>query len=136
MVHAFDTHNASLSEGRALPVVVRDFPETPHQTRDDTDFPRPLRKSEARLRLACPLSPGAPARRTRGVLVEGATPLFWTLVRHRVGVKGDTQNDTFTLPLKGGRSLHSDPCGKAEMLKTRTQIVLFNLALAAAGLRA
>ena len=34
-------------------------------------------------------------------------------MRHRVGVKGDTQNDTFTLPLKGGRSLHSDPCGKA-----------------------
>ena len=55
--------------------------------------------------------PPRPARRTRGLLVEGATPLFWTLVRHRVGVKGDTQNDTFTLPLKGGRSLHSDPCG-------------------------
>ena len=44
-----------------------------------------------------PPSPGATARRTRGVLVEGATPLFGPLVRHQ----------------RGGRSLHSDPCGKA-----------------------
>ena len=36
----------------------------------------------------------------------------------------------------GGRSLHIDPCGKAEMLKTRTWVVLLNLALTAAGLRA
>ena len=34
--------------------MVRDFPETPHQTWDNRNFPRPLRKSEARLRLACP----------------------------------------------------------------------------------
>ena len=47
-------------------------------------------------------------------MVEGATPRFLPLVRHRGGVKGDRQNDTFTLPLKGGRSLHSDPCGKAD----------------------
>ena len=60
-----------------------------------------------------PPSPGASARRTGGLMVEGATPLFWTLVRHRGGVKGDTQNDTFTLPSERGRSLHSDPCGKA-----------------------
>ena len=32
-----------------------------------------------------PLPPGAAARRTRGVLVEGATPFFWPLVRHREG---------------------------------------------------
>jgi len=54
MAHFFDHHNASLTEGGALAVVVEDSPETPHQTRDNTDFPRPLRKSEARLRLACP----------------------------------------------------------------------------------
>ena len=58
-----------------------------------------------------PLPPGAVARRTRGERVEGATPRFWPLVRHRGGVKGDRQNDTFTLPSAGGRSLHSDPCG-------------------------
>ena len=48
-----------------LPVVVGDFHETAHQTRDNTDFPRPLREGEARLRLACPPSPGAPTRRAR-----------------------------------------------------------------------
>ena len=74
--HVFDNHNASLSEGGALAVVVRDFSKTLHGTRDNTDFPRPIRDREARRRLACPPSPGATARRTRGVQVEGATPLF------------------------------------------------------------
>ena len=37
-----------------LAVVVGDFPETPHQTRDNMDFPCLMRQSEARLRLACP----------------------------------------------------------------------------------
>ena len=37
-----------------LAVVVGVFHETAHQTRDNTDFPRPLREGEARLRLACP----------------------------------------------------------------------------------
>ena len=32
-----------------------------------------------------PLPPGAAARRTRGVLVEGATPPFWPLVRRGGG---------------------------------------------------
>ena len=50
----YDTHNAFLSEGGALAVVVGDFHETPHQTGDNTDFPRPTRDREARLRLACP----------------------------------------------------------------------------------
>ena len=45
--------------GRSLAVVVGDFPETPHWTRDNTDFPRPMRHSDARLCLACP----PPARR-------------------------------------------------------------------------
>ena len=81
-----------------------------------------------------PPSPGASARRTGGLIVEGATPLFWTLVRHRGGVKGDTQNDTFTLPSERGRSLHSDPFGKAAM-KTWSQVIPVNLALTAVGLR-
>ena len=69
MAHFSSAHNAFLSEGGALPVVVRDFPETPHQTRDDTDFPRPLRESEARLRLARPplaRRNGAPHERGAG----------------------------------------------------------------------
>ena len=69
-------------------------------------------------------------------MVEGATPLFWTLVRHRGGGAGaPLWSHHLPSPL-GGRSLHSDPCGKAEMLKTWTRIVLLNLALIAAGLRA
>ena len=61
-------------------------------------------------------------------MVEGATPLFLPLVRHRGGVKGDRENDTLTLPSAGGRSLHSGPCGKAEMLNTGTRVVLLNVA--------
>ena len=52
-----------------LPVVVWDFPETPYRTRDNTDFPHPLRKKEARLRLACPplaRRGGAPHERGAG----------------------------------------------------------------------
>lgn len=36
-----------------LAAVVQDFPKKPHQTRDNTDFPHPLRNSDARLRFAC-----------------------------------------------------------------------------------
>ena len=74
--HDFDTHNAFLSEGGAFAVVVGDFNQTPHQTWDNTDFPRPLRKSEVRLRLACPPSPGVTVCRPRGALVVRATPVF------------------------------------------------------------
>ena len=59
MVHFVSNHDAFLSEGGALAGVVGDFAEAPHQTRDNTDSPRLMRQSEARLRLACP----PPARR-------------------------------------------------------------------------
>jgi len=81
--------------------VVEDFPETPHQTRDNTDFRRPLQKSEARLRLACPplaRRNGAPHGRGEGgesdpqLLGAGAPP---------GRVKGDRANDTLTLPFLG-----------------------------------
>ena len=49
---------SALSEGEAHAVVVRAVPGNPHWTRVGTDFPRPLRKSEARLRLACPWREG------------------------------------------------------------------------------
>ncbi len=57
-----------------------------------------------------PPSPGAAARRTREVLVEGATPPFLTLVRHRRVLTGARSGARLT-PASGGRSLHSDPCG-------------------------
>ena len=63
--------------GRAVAVVVRDFPETPHQTRNNTDFPRPLRKGEARLRLACPpLARRNGAPHERGAGGESDPPFF------------------------------------------------------------
>jgi len=77
MAHFSDTHSAFLSEGGALAVVVRNFPETAHQTRDNTDLPRPLRRSKARLRLAGPphvRRNGAPD--VRGAGGEIAPPFF------------------------------------------------------------
>ena len=96
--HDFDTHNALLSEGEVFAVVVWDFPEMPHQARDNRDFPRPLRESEARLRLTGPPSPGATARRTRGVLVVRATPPFSALVRHRGGLAVSPHSSRLTSP--------------------------------------
>jgi len=58
--------------------VVGDFSETPHQTLKDKHIPRSLRKGGARLRLACPLPPGAAASvefKLQGIGV--------TLCRHR-----------------------------------------------------
>ena len=74
--HDFDSHNASLSEGGALAVVVGDFHETPHQTRT-TRFSRVLCG-----KAYC--GAGALARRTREVLVVGATR-FWPVMHHGVG---------------------------------------------------
>ena len=81
-----------------------------------------------------PLPCGAAARRTGGVLVEGVTPLFLPLVRQPASVHRRTQWRTINTPLEGGRSLHSDPGGKAEMLKTWARVVLLNPTLTAAEL--
>ena len=44
VAHAFDPRNASLSEGKALAVVVQAVPGNPHWTRAGTDSPRRLRQ--------------------------------------------------------------------------------------------
>lgn len=80
-----------------------------------------------------PLPRAWAAWRTGGVLVEGAPPPFAALVRHRRGVSGHPRWHPLPPPFRGGRSLHSDPCGKAWM-KTWSQVILINLALAAVGL--
>ena len=41
--HVFDNHNAFLSEGGALAVVVQAVPGNPHWKRFGTDSPSPLR---------------------------------------------------------------------------------------------
>ena len=76
MVHTFDNHNASL-RGWHLAAVVRGFPETPHQTRDYTDFPSLMRQSEARLRLVRPPLARPAARRTVGEDGGGSDPLIF-----------------------------------------------------------
>ena len=45
-------------------------------------------KAERGCAPRAPSSPGASVRRTRGVLVEGATPPFLPLVRHRPAFTG------------------------------------------------
>ena len=81
--HDFQYHNACLSEGKPLATVVEDFFQTRHQARDNKDFLRLMRKSDARLRLACPLLArrgGAPHERGAGggsdpgILTAGAAP--------------------------------------------------------------
>ena len=107
------THNASLSEGGAFAVVVADFPETPHRTRDNTDFPRQMRKSEAKLRLAC----APPARRNgaphgRAAGGESDPPFLSADAprgRARVEARVETRTAPLYPPLRGGRSHHSNP---------------------------
>ena len=99
------------------------------------DSPHPLRQSEARLRLTCPRLArrvGAPHERGES---GGSDPPF--LAAGAAPGRGSWCTRGFTpSPLvSGGRSLHSDPGGKAEMLKTRTQVVLLILARIVAGLR-
>ena len=84
--------------------MVRDFPEMPHQTRDNTDFPRRLRKSEARLRLACPLLArrnGAPHERGAG---GESDPPFFAASAARGRVTGFTSRFTVN-PALGGVAL-------------------------------
>ena len=131
----FSTTPTLLSQ-RAFPLaaVVGDFPETPHWTRNDKHFPRPLRKNEARLRLAGPPTVrrnGAPHERGDG---GESDPHFFVAGAPSERVSRFTSQFTVN-PLHGGRSHHRDPSGKAILLKSRTQVVLLNLALMAAGLR-
>ena len=52
--------------------------------------------------------PGLTARRTGGVLVVRATPMFWPLVRHGGAQRGTGVRTPFDSPF-WGRSHHSDP---------------------------
>ena len=52
VARGFSNHNAFLSEGGALAVLVNDFLRTPHWTRDKKEFSPPVGQGEARLRLA------------------------------------------------------------------------------------
>ena len=79
-----------------------------------------------------PPSPGAPHETGDG---GGSAPPFFDAGASPASVNRRTQWRTINTRLRG-RSLHSDPCGKAEMLKSQTRVVLLNLVLTAPGLRA
>jgi len=83
VAHAFDHHNASLSEGRALAAVVGALSGKPYGMRVGTDSPRQLRHPWQGGARRGPASHATP--RLEGEEVEGATPWFLALVRHRAG---------------------------------------------------
>ena len=71
-----------LSEGEALAAVVWALPENPHGTGVSRVLNNKGKRGCAR---RGPLSPGGVRAAREGEKVEGATPLFWPLVRHREG---------------------------------------------------
>ena len=101
MAHFFDRHDVFLREGGALAVVVRGIPETPHWTRDITDFPRPLRKSEARLRLACPPPAGRGGVAQERGAGGGSDPAFLVADAPPGRGKWPTQKAAICPPLGG-----------------------------------
>ena len=107
MAHAFDNPNAPLSEGEPSllwwgpcleSLIGHGLARIPRVRYDE------------RSGVAPGVSPPRPARSTGGKKVEGATPRFWTLVRHRPVLTSARSGARLTLA-SGGRSLHSDPCG-------------------------
>ena len=101
VAHALDHHNASLSEGGALAVVVGVLPGKPYGTRVGMDSPPRLRQPWRVGVRRVPASAGAP--RLEGEEVEGATLPFWALMRHREGVGGPPLGPP--TPPGSGRSL-------------------------------
>ena len=84
------TTTTLLSEGRALAAVVGALPGKPYWTRVGTDSPRRLRHPWRGGARRAPTSHSAP--RLEGEEVEGATPSFLALVRHRAGQGGAHEN--------------------------------------------
>ena len=85
-------------------------------------------------RPACP-PPARCGDVAQGRGAGGESDPFLALKRHRGGVGGPPLGPP-TPPVHGGRSHHTDPCGKAKMLTAWTRVVLLNLALTAAVRRA
>jgi len=109
--HDFGAHNAFLSEGGDLAVVVKGFSETPHQTRDHTDFPPQMQQGEGRLRLAGPpfaRLAGAPHEREES---GGSDPLFLTAGAASGRVSRFTSQFTENPPL-GVAPLTEIPAGR------------------------
>ncbi len=122
VAHAFDHPNAPLSEGRVLAVVVQVVPGNPHWKRVGTDSPSPPGQSPVRRQHRA--SPPRTARRgaaQEGEEVEGATPWFLALVRHRAGGGGAHEN-SHHLPSRAGVAPSTViPAGRLKCLFSRSR---------------
>ncbi len=81
--------------------MVESFSETPPWKRDNTDFPPPLRPTEARLSIACPhlaRRNGAPHGRGAG---GGSDPWFFGADAPREGARPDKPPDTLPPSFRG-----------------------------------
>ncbi len=96
----------TFSEGRALAAVVEALPGKPYGTRVGADFPRRLRQPWRGGARRVRASHGAP--RLEGEEMEGATPGFPALMRHRAGEMVHAKVHHFP-PRFWCRSLPSDP---------------------------
>ena len=133
MVHDFDNYKYALSEGAALAIVVQAVPGNPH----GTGVSRVLNNTGKRdcPRRRPPLARRR-SRRTRGGGSGGSAPPFLTSAAAPASVHRRTRWRTVNTPRRGVAPSTVIPGGKAEMLKAWTRVVLLNLALTAAGLRA
>ena len=98
-----------LSEGEARAAVVQALPENPHGTGFSASS---TTKASGAVPRAAPFRTAQRRAAREGGIVEGATPLFTPPGAARRGESNFILNFTLTLPFSGGRSLHSDPCGK------------------------
>ena len=99
-----------LREGGALAVVVKALPENRYGTQV---FPRPHPLKRRGWAPRVPLRSGGDGGAQKGRKWRERPPFLPLLVRHQAGMTIAHQIAHFSSPLSGGRSLHSDPCGKA-----------------------
>ena len=110
MVHAFNHHNASLSEGGALAAVVGALPGKPYGTRVGPDSPSRLRPP---WRGGARRVPPRPARRTGGGGSGGSDPPIFGAGAPPGRSKWATLKPTIYPPLRGVAPSTVIPGGKA-----------------------
>ena len=109
MAHAFDNHNASLSEG--APSLLWSGPCL--ESLIGGGLARiPRVGCDNRGWAAHGVSPACRGAAQEGEEVEGATPCFLALVRHRAGVGGARQNPPPPLPFSGVAPSTEIPAGR------------------------
>ena len=90
--------------------MVKALPKNRYRTRV---FPRPHPLKRRGCAPRVPLRSGGDGGAQKGRKWRERPPFLPLLVRHRAGMTIAHQIAHFSSPFRGGRSLHSDPCGKA-----------------------